>query len=266
MAQVLTDERVAAILRPFVRAAGPVLRALRQSDPLRLRQRLGVAGEPAQDDELAPQRGRMRKLTEQLDSMQLPGSSTWDAMTVQQRCDWWVKRVGRVLALVASLPRFGGAVTSRLPIRNALGTAGQGLVLVAIAGEYGIEDRGEQVRLIANVVLDRELSQELAVGPTDTAREQDDEVASELTEDLDGGDGRRAAPKAVAASVWRMARWLWEIDSELDKRPQGNPAHEAIGNLPIVGVVGGYLGERAGLRRVAKDGAAWLRREGPAIG
>ena len=43
MAAVLTDERVAAVLRPFVRATSPVLDVLRESDPLRLRGRFEAA-------------------------------------------------------------------------------------------------------------------------------------------------------------------------------------------------------------------------------
>lgn len=257
MAEVLTDERVAACLRPFVRATAPVLEAMRTSDPLRLRGRSAPETDPDADP------GAVDKLLRQLDGMQLPGSSAWDAMDTDQRCDWWAKRVGRFLALIAGLPRFGGAITARLPIRNALGMAGQGLVLSAIAAEHGITDQGVRVRLIAKVLLDRELSEEVASGSVGGSQAEDDARTAELTEEID--ESRRAhgrpTPKAVARTVWRMARGMWEIDSELDKRPQGNLFHEALGSVPVVGVVGGYLGERSALRRVARSGARWIRRQ-----
>lgn len=249
MAEVLTDERIAAVLRPFVRAATPVLAALREADPIRLRGReIEALGD-----------GAVNKLLRQLDSMQLPGSSTWDAMTVDERCDWWTLRVGRFLALAAGLPRFGGAITSRLPLRNALGITGQSLVLCAIAGEHEVTDPAVKVQLIAEVLLGREISPELAAGSAG-----DDERAKELTEDLDASKRKhgKATVKAVVRTVWRMARALWEIDSELDKRPQGRVHHQLLGNLPVVGVIGGYLGERSALKRIGRKGAEWLRRNG----
>ncbi|WP_243789872.1 hypothetical protein [Saccharopolyspora gloriosae] len=319
MAEVLTDERVAAVLRPFVRATTPLLDVLRQSDPLRLRGRFedtaaaaqaegagepdveaapdagepGCAGPPEKadasegratvdgnggrdtagrkderesadsGDESGNGPGLLHKLLRQLDGMRLPGSSTWDAMSVDQRCDWWAQRVGRLVAVVAGLPRFGGALTSRLPIRNALGLAGQGLVLSAIAAEHGATDHATRVRLIAKVLLERELAEDVASGARGGAQAEEDAKTAELTEELDAAEragGSRL--KAVVRTVWRMARALWEIDSELDKRPQGRFYHELIGNVPIIGVVGGYLGERSALRRIGKLGAKWLRAEG----
>lgn len=266
MSDVVTDERVAAVLRPFVRAAAPVLAVLRGSDPLRLRRRFRSGRReplPGAEHGGAPREpDRMQRLLRRLDAMRLPGSSAWDAMSVEERCDWWAQRVGRVLALVAGLPNFGGVITSRLPLRNALGTAGQGLVLTAIAAEHGIDDRAVQVQLIAEVLLERELPYDLAAGTTERARELDDERAAELAGELEEErrERGRASGRAVAATVWRMARAVWEIDSELDRRPQGRFYHEAISSVPVVGVVGGYLGERSALRRVARRGATWIRR------
>lgn len=256
MTEVLTEERVAAVLRPFVRATAPVLQVMRESDPLRLRGRFDAAEEPEADP------GVVRRLLRQLDGMQLPGSTVWDGMTVDQRCDWWATRVGRFLALVAGLPRFGGVITSRLPLRNALGVVGQGLVLSAIAAERGVTDQTVRVRLIAKVVLGRDLSEEVASGEVGGSRAEDDARTAELTEEIDSSrrEHGKPTPKAVVRTVWRMARALWEIDSELDRRPQGNVFHDALGSVPVVGVIGGYLGERSGLRKAARRGGDWLQR------
>ncbi|SFD58435.1 hypothetical protein SAMN04487819_101128 [Actinopolyspora alba] len=289
MAEVITDERLAEVLRPFVRACDPVLRALRESDPFRLRGKFGP--QPTGDDLRAGADGASGRATgelesvvdhrtdaasgsrrkntagllRRLDGMRLPGSSAWDAMTVSQRCDWWSLRVGRFLAAIVGLPRFGGVITSKLPLRNALGTVAQGLVLVAVAGEHGLHDRTEQVRMIAHVMLGRDMSREVAAGGGSERQwtEQrlvDERRAVELTGELT--DGRRSRPRALARAVWRMARALWEVHAALDARPQGRLHHEVLGSLPVVGVVGGYLGERAALRSIARKASKWINKHG----
>ncbi|NHD17921.1 MULTISPECIES: hypothetical protein [unclassified Actinopolyspora] len=258
MSEVVSDERVAAVLRPFVRACEPVLRALRESDPLRLRGRFGTSGADAETaSEAGP--GGGERLLRRLDAMRVPGSSTWDGMTVRQRCDWWSLRVGRFLAALVGLPRFGGAITSRLPLRNALGTVAQGLVLVAVAGEHGLHDRAEQVRMIAHVLFGRDLSRRAAAGESAEQRAADERRAAELAGGVD--EPRRSRAGALGRAVWRMARALWEIHSELDSRPQGGVGYELIGSVPVVGVLGGYLGERSALRRITREAGKWIAAE-----
>ncbi|SFT73998.1 hypothetical protein SAMN04487904_10725 [Actinopolyspora lacussalsi subsp. righensis] len=284
MAEVITDERLAEVLRPFVRACDPVLRALRESDPFRLRGRFdpqptgddlragadGASGratgelESVTDHRTDAADGSRRKnvagLLRRLDGMRVPGSSAWDAMTVSQRCDWWSLRVGRFLAAIVGLPRFGGVITSKLPLRNALGTVAQVLVLVAVAGEHGLHDRTEQVRMIAHVMLGRDISREVAAGGGTEQQRAEERRAAELTGELT--DGRRSRPRALARAVWRMARALWEVHAALDARPQGRLHHEVLGSLPVVGVVGGYLGERAALRGIARKASKWINKRG----
>lgn|GEM_PF-4869085 len=59
-------------------------------------------------------------------------------------------RVGRFLVVLAGAPRFGGAVTPRPPVRNALGR--------------GVEAPAVRGQLIGEVLLGRRLSAETAVG------------------------------------------------------------------------------------------------------
>lgn len=256
MSEALTDERVAAVLRPFVRSTAPVLTTMRESDPLRLR--LRFHGE----QERPPH--RLDWLLRRLDRMRLPGSARWDAMTARQRSDWWNRRIGRVIAVIAGLPSFGGVLSSRLPVRNALGMTGQGLLLGAIAGEYGLYDQGEQVRLLAAILLGRDLSPEVAAGRT-----ADDDVRTrELSGELDDArsEGGRPPVRTLARTVWRMARALWEVGSALEDRPRGRFYHELLGMLPVIGFLGGYLGERSALRRVSRRGRRWIRRRQGASG
>lgn len=248
MSEVLTDERIATVLRPFVRATAPVLTTLSESDPLGLRRRLHGEHE-------RPPR-RCDRLLHRLDRMRLPGSARWDAMTPRQRGEWWHRRVGRLVAVLAGVPSFGGAIASKLPVRDALGLAGQGLLLVAIAGEHGLTDRGEQVQLLASVLLGRELPAHLAHGRT----ADEDERTRELSGELDDArsQGARLPVRALASTVWRMARALWEIGSALENRTRGRFYHELLALLPVVGFIGGYLGERSALKRVSRRGRRWI--------
>jgi hypothetical protein len=68
--------------------------------------------------------------------------------------------------------------------------------------------------------------------------------------------------KASIGTLWRLGRSLLAIVEELEKRPRGRFDHRAIGMLPVVGMAGDYLGERSGLKRVAKRGATVVRETG----
>src|ERR687897_771304 len=140
----VTDAGVATVLRPFVRAARPLLGALSDADPLGLQARarrleeLGDGGDRTLRDRVLDRLARTR----------VPGTAAWAGMDTHERSRFWVRRVGRVTSLVAAVPGFGGAVTSRLPVAGALGAAAQGLVLFAIADEHDVHDEAEVVALL----------------------------------------------------------------------------------------------------------------------
>ena len=78
-------------------------------------------------------------------------------MDMHARSNWWVRRVGRVTSLVAAVPGFGGAVTSKLPVSSGLGAVAQGLVLCAIADEHDMHDEVDVVALLGAVMFRRDL-------------------------------------------------------------------------------------------------------------
>ena len=251
MAEPISDKAVVATLRPFVRASAPMLTALRESDPLGLARKL-LPGAPADDEDGDLDRGFLRKLAERLETVKLPGTKRWADMTVDERTDWWVGRLGRFTALLAAVPGIGGALADRLPVQDALGAAGQGLLLCAIAIEHGVTDRAEQVRLLAAILFDRQVSSELA-----GARQEDEDAkTAELTKELDSKE--KLTVKAAARTLWRFGRALWAVTDELGKRPHGRFYHRALGMLPVVGMAGDYLGERSGLKRAAKAAGRWI--------
>ncbi|WP_033293805.1 hypothetical protein [Amycolatopsis jejuensis] len=253
MAETISDRQVVAALRPFVRACGPVLDALRESDPFGLQARARRGEDEFADD------GLKKKVLDALTAVKVPGTAAWAGMDIDQRAGWWINRVGRLTALLTSIPGLGGALADRLPVQDTLGAASQGLVLCAIAGEYGVTDVESRVRLIASVLFEREIDAGSAVASASSASSEDSETAR-LTEELDESRRKhgKVTVKAVGGTLWRLGRSLWGITGELEKRPRGRWVHRALGMLPVVGAAGDYLGERSGLKTVWKRAHRWL--------
>lgn len=230
MAEAISDRQVVRVLRPFVRAARPVLDAMRQPGKL-----------------------------EGLANFKVPGSAAWAAMDTRARVRWWINRVGRLTSLVTAIPGLGGALADRLPVQNALGASAQGLLLCAIADEHGIDDLGERVRLVAWVLFERDLDPMLAAGehPEHEHAREDTETA-ELVGELGQPQRKKITLKSAAGALWRMGRSLLAVSGELDKRPRGFFLQRLVGMLPVAGMVGDYLAERSGLKRVAKRADRWL--------
>lgn len=240
MAEAIPDAAIVAVLRPFVRAARPVLAGLRDADPFGLRAR------PAKEADA--DRDLRDKLLDGLAAVKVPGTSAWASMGVEARCRWWVYRVGRVTTIAAAVPGLGGALARSLPVSSTVGAAGQGLLLVAIAGEHGVVDENEVVALLGHILFERDLAPRTVDAKADAAA---DARADELTGDLRDDDGRSTA-RRVARAVWRMGRALYAVEDELDKRPHGRFYHEAVGLLPGIGAVGKYFGEWSGLKRASR--------------
>lgn len=236
---VIPDRALVTVLRPFVRAARPVLDGLRETDPFGLRTRVASGAED---------RGFGEKILDFAAGVEVPGTAAWAAMDVPARSRWWVNRVGRFTALLASVPGLGGALANRLPVSAAIGAAGQGLVLVAVAGEHGVHDEDALIALLGSVMFRREL----VVGSPDAVADAvAQKQAAELTGDLE--QPGRFSPARVAGAVWRLGRALVAVDGALDRRPHGNLLHEGLGLLPVVGALGKYLGERSGLKRAVRE-------------
>lgn len=223
----VSDRQLVAVLRPFVRACGPVLDMVRDADPIRLKV---------------------------LRSIRVPGTAAWAAMGPDRRVHWWVNRFGSLTALVTAIPGLGGALADRLPVQDLVGVTAQGLILCAIAGEYGVTDTETRVRLLASVLFERD------VDPTGRDKNAEDAEVDRLTGQLDRPRRGRVAltMRTVAGTLWRLARSLWSVTDELGKRPNGRWYHHLLGMLPLVGAVGDYFGERAGLRKVRKRAVRWL--------
>lgn len=181
-----------------------------------------------------------------------PASPQWAERPQQERIDWWVDRIGVGAGLAAAAPRFAGALADRVPLQAALGASAAGLAVCAVAREHGVGAPADWVPLLAKVLLDRDLSPQGA--PVPAPQESEDQLAA-------AAEDTREPPSQLASlgrgaqrtvrTLWRLARTFLELQDLLDERPRGGFLARTMAKLPVVGVAGGWLDERGGIRKAA---------------
>ncbi len=255
----ITDADVAAVLRPFVRATRPLLGALSDADPFGLQARARQATDARPAAPAARVKRTLRKrVVDWIASTRAPGTVAWTQMDMHARSNWWVRRVGRVTSLVAAVPGFGGAITSKLPVSSGLGAVAQGLVLCAIADEHDMHDEADVVALLGAVMFHRDLCPPPRAELSRASDAAVDARAAELTGDLE--NEKKPALQRLGGALWRMGRALLAVEGELGKRPRGGLITRWMSLVPVVGVAGKYLGEWSGLKKAEKAGEAWIHR------
>lgn len=186
-----------------------------------------------------------------------PASAGWTQQPVEKRVDWWVDRIGVSAGLAAAAPRFAGALSDRLPVQAALGASAAGLAVCAVARERGVTVPRDWVPLLAKVLFDRDLPASSAAVPSE------EEAESALAADDDGeptsriGALGRGAQNA-AGTLWRLSRVFLELQHLLDERPRGSFLARTLGKVPVIGVAGGWLDERGGIRKAANQTRALI--------
>jgi hypothetical protein len=216
---------------------------LAQTDLLHLKRRLLGEQRDSRRD------GALDKAAWLVQARNLPGTSGWDAKPVEERSRWWANRVGAAGSLLASAPGVFGALADYLPVQDAFGFATQAVALCAVARERGVDDRGELVRMLAEVLCDRKLG----------------EQAPDPSEPPDGEANKNTSRPAwmrLAVGLWQIARISRSITAELEKRPSGWGGFRLMGKIPVVGAVGDYLFEFGGVRRAVAAGERWLAHNG----
>ena len=187
-----------------------------------------------------------------------PASPHWQDRPLQARIDWWLRRIAITAGLAAAAPRFAGALADRIPLQAALSTSATGLAVCATAREHGVTAPQDWVPLLAQVLFGKTLTHAAAVP---TAAEAEQELAAgsaEAETTTDGGSTLGRGARRAAATVWRLARTLYELQALLDQRPRGSFLSRTIAKVPVVGVAGGWLDERAGIRKAARQTAKLL--------
>lgn len=237
---VLGDRRVVGVLDRAVWGINPVL-DLAYTDPLGIKARTFV---PTADERNVAE-AILDGAAWLLDTIRFPGTDAWGKATEDERSRWWVTRLGAVNTIAVAFPGFFGVLLNRLPIQELLGFANQAVVLVAVAREHGITDRDDQVELLAAVLCGRDV---------------DSHASGANSTESSAGSTRSWQPFAVVGNLIGTARIFRAITDELDKRPQPRKVYSIVGNLPVVGAVAGYLGERGALVRAATKGSEWIGR------
>jgi hypothetical protein len=245
---VIDDADVACALSRAVRVINPVLDVLSRADPFGFKGRshhLGVAD------------GSVDKALDAvawvLNTADVPGTQAWKQMDLESRVNWWVRRVGALDTVLVAFPGVFGVVADRLPIQDALGFANQAIVLCAVARECGIDDYGEQVRLLAAVMCDRDLGAN--ADGADAGPPPNPESAP-----------TDAPPLALVKALWHLAGLMRAIGDELVKRPRPRAVFRYLGMLPAVGAIADYLGEYGALVRAAKAGRTWIGHQAVPVG
>lgn len=240
---VIDDADVACALSRAVRVINPVVDLLSRADPFGLKDRSHRIGDSDGSVDRA-----LDALAWVLNTADVPGTQAWADMTLDDRVNWWVHRVGAVDNVLVAFPGVLGAVADRLPVQDALGFANQAIVLCAVAREYGVDDHGEQVRLLAAVMCGREVDADEYADDADAAPEPE-------SSPMDG------TPLAFLKPLWRVAGQLRAIGDELGKRSRPRRIFRYLGMLPAVGAVADYFGEYGALVRAAKAGRKWIERQ-----
>lgn len=221
----ITDAGVDAALTAAVRIINPLLDVLWGTDPLDLKRR---------DDGI----GRL------LNAIDVPGTRSWDDMDADDRINWWVWRVGALNTVAVASPGVLGILGRRLPIQDLLGFVSQATVLCAVARELGVTDHRSQVRMLAAVLCDRDLSVIVYEPSTD----------------------RRLAriphnPAGVVTAVWNLVGLFDAIGDEVAKRPHPRAPFRLLNLLPGIGALAAYFGECGALARAAKLGQRWIEQQ-----
>lgn len=246
----LGDERVAGVLKAAVHVIDPVLELLADRDPLGIKKRTFAVDEGSTSTVDAA----LDAVAKVFDAAHAPGTKSWESMSLDQRIQWWIRRVGGIGNVAVAFPGVFGVLARRLPLGDLLGFANQAIVLVAVARECGIHDDDRQVRLLASVLCNRELTPGTSVGAPEPNADLDDDAT-----DKSGKLSR--SPFALLSALWSVTKILRAVSGELDKRPRSRTVYRWLGNLPVVGAVAGYFGERGALSRAAKQGRQWIDRD-----
>ncbi len=183
-----------------------------------------------------------------------PGSPEWPDLPPEPRATWWSVYVSRVLALPVAAPHFFGPLADRLPLQPALGASAQCLVVCAVANEFEVTDPADWVPLMAQVVFGRTLPREAVAVPRVSLVKLP--AAPEVAPDV---DEERSLLRRGVGVLWALAKVLLGLNSLFDERPRGKWRYRVLGNLPVVGVVGGWLDERGGLAEAARRTAVLAR-------
>jgi hypothetical protein len=240
VAQGVGDAHLTVVLGRFARLAAHAL-----EDPAAW---LGSGAPPPSAGLLGRARGAAGIAGRLVVGRMHPGVPGWQQLPVQDRCQWWLRRIGAVVVPIAATPRIAGGFADRLPLQAALGAAAAGLAICAVAREHGLERPEDWVPLLGRVLFGRDLTRPAAVPSLEEASTAAAGAAADEERPPPAGIARR-----VASGLWRLAGILWTLPDVFDDRPRGALLWRTLGRVPVVGLAAGVLDERGAVRRAADE-------------
>ncbi|MDH6244609.1 hypothetical protein [Mycobacterium sp. OTB74] len=272
----LTDADVAEALTRAVAVINPLLNLLSEADPIGLRKRTHRLLRPPRrlSDRVRRLRlwGRRHKAgrglsnadralkagAQLMNAGDFPGTAAWDQMSRDERIHWWVHRVGALNTLVVASPGAFGWLARVLPVGDLAGFVNHAIVLCALAREYGITDQREQVRMLAEVLCQRHLPEDLPDNLAVPTAELEPlpETPPPGWKPLEAITS--SMPVVITKTVWQLAGILQAMFEEVAKRPHPSKLYRLLSSLPGLGAIATYFGERDALVRAAQKGVAWL--------
>lgn len=180
-----------------------------------------------------------------------PRHHDWATTNLEDRIDWWVGRFGTAAAALAAVPGLGGKVGQLVGVDDVVGASAQILVVNAVAREMDVTDVGERVAVAGRIVLGHELDADaVSAALEDPDAQPETDAPGEAPKEKKGPLARVGR---TAQLLWRVARRIQNLRSDLDNRRKGGLFSRALSNLPVVGALGGFVSERKGISRAADD-------------
>lgn len=270
----LSDADVADALSRAVAVIDPLLDLLSQADPIGLRQRTRSLLAPPRGLRSRIRRFQLRRRRSEagrgpsvtnraltagaklINAADLPGTAAWEQLSREQRVHWWVHRVGSLNTLVVASPGAFGWLARVLPVGELAGFVNHAIVLCALAREYGVTDRREQVRLLAAVLCGRQLPENVdlpAPPPEPPPLPATPPAGWKPLKSISS-----STPVVITRTIWQLAGILRATFDEVSKRPHPKKFYQRLGALPGFGAIAAYFGERGALIRAAEQGVTWL--------
>lgn len=221
----LSDVQLVDALDSTVGSIDGVLHLLAETDPLDLKQRHGKSCSVTGIASRA------------LDAIGWPGTDSWERLTVDDRAQWWVTRVGALTTAAVAFPGVFGVWSKMLPLGSWLAYADQALVMRAVARERGATSRAVGVVMLAEVLFDRDVSETVA-GVDDAGSDTDE--------------------RSVVERTWGIGKTLYELSKSSGDRPAMPRVIGWATWIPFLGAPLTYVGERIALRQAVDEATAWI--------
>ncbi|MFM9379065.1 hypothetical protein [Gordonia sp. VNK21] len=234
-----SDAEITQLLARTISLAEPVLTTLRTADPCAVKPRTFPVVDYSGPAGLAAR---------VLDAASWPGTGSWAEASMNERAGWWTHRVGALNTLGVAAPGFAGGWAKLSPATPVLRMADQALIVLAVAQEYGVTERRDQLALLAAALFDRDLAAAPLPAEGTTAW-------AELW--------RRPSRTEAVKALWNLTML---VRSDVLEPPGRLPGlFRKLSWIPVVGAPATYAAELIGLSAAVRRARTWITEHPEAI-